>query len=894
MKVRDSTPARHAPRLPIQVIILALGFLAASVGPSPSEAAKHTPAGWRRLVEEPPGSRFFGQRKHIGWNRDGNRNFIDDEIEARFKEGDHVNVIVELNDCIPIEQIVSRLSTIAPVTYVGRLVSCAYMRQVPYGQLDSLAAFPEVAMVEWQAPYRGIIGTSTRAVQAVVSAHYGDRMAARKADGTGWRSNGSGWTGKDIVIAIFDTGVANKVGALPGVGPGAAEPIVAGFDATVYEDLDGDREDDSITNPSTCTPNCEDEPGDGTTDPDPAGGTDEHGTMVAAVALARAQPGADCGTPTTEAMSPDCGGVAPGAKLVDVKVCEYSNNCDFDGSADGDVMQGIDWVGMNRENFSIDVANFSISDGEDCDGNCAVCEAVNYLAALGVVPVAGFGNADCEKVADCADKKTDLTAGERRVATPAAASYAISVSGTNDGGTVDRDDDKLYTRYLKGPRMATTAAGTYLGTGLLGNKPDLAAPAETIETITVAGTFDTQSGTSYAAPQVAGAVALLLEADAEVDPADVMDPAAAKDLLIRAADKRPLGTNPWDEAYGGGLLNVYNALITTHSADLRFAHCAGAATSAGSPCPLTSGLPSWLNYLDLKTEGDLKVGETITIKADIVNDGPDDAKGVLVSFGVYNFGAGTNRYHEIGTQTVDISAGGSATVPQSWTISEAGHRCLQVTIHYGLDSKYGNNRTQRNLDIAASKYDLRVENPYMAPARFHVVAASERPEWPCSANPSVFDLGGPDDCPKNVEVIFRAPRTAPPGARANCNVSVFATRPGQLDSTLIGGVTVQTFVPRPCRLIGQVVDRDGMPLRGVRLFFTREVPRGILRAPWERERRATTDRDGVFDLDALPDAHQMLRVVLSGVGEWTIPIKPRCGVGTLRLQVWRDGIRLLR
>jgi hypothetical protein len=98
-------------------------------------------------------------------------------------------------------------------------------------------------------------------------------------------------------------------------------------------------------------------------------------------------------------------------------------------------------------------------------------------------------------------------------------------------------------------------------------------------------------------------------------------------------------------------------------------------------------------------------------------------------------------------------------------------------------------------------------------------------------------------------------------------------------------VTVQTYVPHPCRLIGQILDRNGEPLKNVRLVFERELPPGVLRASWDRTRKAKTGRGGVFDLEVLPGAHQILTVSRPGWPDRKIPIKPQCGVGTLRLQL---------
>jgi hypothetical protein len=342
------------------------------------------------------------------------------------------------------------------------------------------------------------------------------------------------------------------------------------------------------------------------------------------------------------------------------------------------------------------------------------------------------------------------------------------------------------------------------------------------------------------------------------------------------------------------MLNVHAALNATGVTDLRFPTCAGGAATLREPCPLSGGLASWQNWEDISITGDLVAHNEITIAAKLVNDGIADAEDFLVSFGIYDFGTGTKLFHEIGTFEVDrLAAGATGEYSVTWTPEASGHQCVQVTIHYGHDENALNNTTQRNLSVAASRFDVRVENPYMVPAAFYIRATSERPGWPCRLSEPVFTIGGPLDCHRTVQVDFHAPRGAQPGDRANCNVEVFARPEGTSDSVSIGGVTVQTFVPIPCRVIGQIVGVDGRPLRDVRMAFRRDLPPGILPAPWDRTRKTRTDRDGVFDLDVLPGAHQTLTVTFPGLGTRSIPLKPKCGVGALRLELGPGGIRRL-
>ena len=83
-------------RLPVSVGIVVLLAPLALV----RAATSFTPLEWQQVVRKHSTEALIGQRKNTTWIRDKNRNFIDDEIEARYHRGEVVDITVELNTCL--------------------------------------------------------------------------------------------------------------------------------------------------------------------------------------------------------------------------------------------------------------------------------------------------------------------------------------------------------------------------------------------------------------------------------------------------------------------------------------------------------------------------------------------------------------------------------------------------------------------------------------------------------------------------------------------------------------------------------------------------------------------------------------------------------------------------
>lgn len=547
----------------------------------------------------------------------------------------------------------------------------------------------------------------------------------------------AGLTGSGVTIAIVDTGVNTNHEAFAG-------KFVTGFDAT------------TMTVGTTV---------------DSIG----HGTHVAGIALGLGTPGRVCRAPGA-GNTPNCAGIAPAAKLVPVKVCGTSS------CPNAAIAAGLDWLGINAQANNIRVANMSLGACVADDGNSAFPQQVNYIVALGVFFSVSHGNA-----ANCS-----LAPGSVLTGPPGSASFAATVAGSNDAGTIPRTNDTIFSSFLRGPRIDFNPGSP----NLQALKPDIAAPGEGIFSANVANLigYVSLTGTSMAAPHVAGAGALLIQAKPSIDPSSL------KDALMRSADTShnvpqfPAVSPAWDRQFGAGILDLWQAVNIVTPTDVGFPQCSGPAATPGGLCTLSGGLPVWNNYVDITTTTPPQVGVQTTIQAKVRNYGTISAS-VLVNFGVYEFAVGNNQFFHVGTVPVTIPPNTTVTVSQPWTPDAVTHQCVQVAIQFGQDSNYGNNLTQRNMQVSPSVYNVRVETPFMVETKFRLAAKSDRPGWICRISDTAFSLK-PFECPRMVRVTFNAPPGTAPGERANCDLAVYALAFGKERYQLIGGVTMQTYVPR--------------------------------------------------------------------------------------------------
>lgn len=258
-----------------------------------------------------------------------------------------------------------------------------------------------------------------------------------------WRS---GFTGKDTMVAVLDTGVAADHPFLRGkvaieacfaaqcpngkaemVGPGAARPVHM------------------------------------------------HGTHVAGIVAGRGD---------------DRSGVAPDARLVAINVFSIVNG--MPGSLDSDILAGLDFVAklIKVDQLPIVAINMSLGSNAD-DAGTAPCRespyqaAATYLRTLGVVTVAAAGN----------------ESNKKSVSAPACAPDVVSVGAEDKQGRVADFSNSA-------PYLDIVAPGAQIvSANWEGGKSD---------------GFVALDGTSMAAPHVAGAVAVLREADLGATPKQIV------------------------------------------------------------------------------------------------------------------------------------------------------------------------------------------------------------------------------------------------------------------------------------------------------------------------------------------------------------------------------------
>jgi serine protease AprX len=230
-----------------------------------------------------------------------------------------------------------------------------------------------------------------------------------------------------------------------------------------------------------------------------------HGTQVAGVALG-------AGKQKRKFM-----GVAPQASLVAMKVLDNSGS----GSV-SDSIAAIDEVISKRIEFNIRIINLSLAVSGSSNGKDAFSVAANRAVTSGIVVVVAAGNE-----------------GPRieTIGSPSAAAKVITV-----GAGADLGEHGFYLASFssRGP----TADGRI--------KPDLWAPGIRVQSTSNKDGYRSANGTSFAAPFVAGVVALMLEAQPTLRPGRI------KTLLLRNAEKWAPGGKS-NEA-GKGRLQAYTAV----------------------------------------------------------------------------------------------------------------------------------------------------------------------------------------------------------------------------------------------------------------------------------------------------------------------------------------------
>ena len=312
-------------------------------------------------------------------------------------------------------------------------------------------------------------------------------------------------------------------------------------------------------------------------------------------------------------------GVAPGVTLVVLKVLD----ADGDGYI-SNVIAAIDYVIEQRGRYNIRVLNLSVAAGvyESFTTDPFTLAAKRAVDA-GIVVVTSAGNLGRSESGQV--QSGGITA-------PGNAPWVLTVGASNHQRTLVRADDTVAPFSSHGPTSVDRAM-----------KPDLVAPGVGIESLAAAGstiynanprarlegTIDTatppymsMTGTSMAAPVVAGTIALMLQANPDLTPNLV------KGILQYTSEYRARVSLA---AQGAGFLNARGAVLL-----------ASALREGEHPPSKDGDVTPWSRHIlwgNERVRGGALTAKGSGWRADVIWGAPATPEGDSISWGIAGEGA---------------------------------------------------------------------------------------------------------------------------------------------------------------------------------------------------------------------------------------------------------------